>query len=151
MAEYEVVRRAVVAAEPSRVHELIANYREWPKWSPWEDIDPAMERVYSGPESGVGARYSWSGNRKAGAGSMETVADTEREVGIRLEFTKPFKSTNKLTFQLTPADGGTEVVWRMDGEQKGLMAVVGKVIKMDRLIGKDFEKGLARLQAAVRA
>ncbi|MGK8485652.1 SRPBCC family protein [Nocardia asiatica] len=148
MAEFEVVRSAVITADPARVHGLINDFREWVKWSPWEDLDPQLQRSYSGADSGVGARYAWSGNRKAGAGSMEIIGSADREVGVRLEFLKPMKTTNMVTFTLDPVETGTEVTWRMTGQQTGLMGLIGKVIPMDKLVGKDFEKGLARLQEA---
>ncbi|MET7773818.1 SRPBCC family protein [Nocardia sp. NPDC005366] len=151
MAEFEVVRQAVVSAEPSRVHALIDDFHEWPQWSPWEDLDPALRRAYSGPGSGVGAKYSWEGNRKAGTGAMEIVSSDEREIGVRLEFEKPWKAVNQVTFALNPVQGGTEVVWRMTGQHSGLMSLLSKVMPMDKMVGKDFEKGLARLKTVAEA
>ncbi|WP_040783868.1 SRPBCC family protein [Nocardia pneumoniae] len=151
MAEFEVVRSAVITAEPARVHALINDFHEWVKWSPWEDLDPQLQRSYSGADSGVGARYAWSGNRKAGAGSMEIVSSTERQIGVRLEFLKPMKATNQVTFILDPVETGTEVTWRMTGQQTGLMGLIGKLIPMDKFVGRDFEKGLAGLQQAATA
>ncbi|MBF6071048.1 SRPBCC family protein [Nocardia farcinica] len=152
MGEFEVVRHTVISAQPQQVHALIADLRRWREWSPWEDLDPALRREYSGPESGPGARYSWQGNRKAGAGTMEIVTDTGREVGVRLEFRKPMRATNDVTFTLAPVGTtSTEVAWRMRGERTGLGAVFAAVIPMDRLIGKDFEKGLARLRVAAES
>ncbi|MFF7938969.1 SRPBCC family protein [Nocardia gamkensis] len=148
MAEFEVVRSAVVTAEPARVHRLINDFHKWVEWSPWEDLDPQLQRSYSGADSGVGARYAWSGNRKAGAGSMEIIGSADREIGVRLDFLKPMKATNMVTFILDPVETGTEVTWRMTGRQTGLMGVIGKFIPMDRFVGRDFEKGLARLQQA---
>ncbi|MEV5836457.1 SRPBCC family protein [Nocardia sp. NPDC052112] len=151
MAEFEIVRQAVITAEPARIHGLIDNFHEWTKWSPWEDVDPQLQRKYSGPDAGVGAHYAWDGNRKAGRGSMEITSSDDRTIGIRLAFEKPFKATNKTTFELNPVEGGTEVVWRMTGQRQGLMGLIGKVLPFDNMIGKDFEKGLDRLQAAVAA
>ncbi|WP_280241733.1 SRPBCC family protein [Nocardia abscessus] len=151
MAEFEVVRSAVITAPPGRVHGLIDDFHEWVKWSPWEDLDPQLQRSYSGADSGVGARYAWSGNRRAGAGSMEIIGSADREIGVRLEFLKPMKATNMVTFTLDPVETGTEVTWRMTGQQTGLMGFIGKIIPMDRFIGRDFEKGLARLQEAATA
>ncbi|MFD0365094.1 SRPBCC family protein [Nocardia sp. GCM10030253] len=147
MAEFEIVRQAVITAEPSRIHGLIDNFHEWTKWSPWEDIDPQLQRSYTGADAGVGAKYAWDGNRKAGRGSMEITSSDDREIGIRLAFEKPFKATNQTTFMLNPVEGGTEVVWRMTGQHQGLMGIVGKVFPIDNMIGKDFEKGLGRLKA----
>jgi hypothetical protein len=148
MAEFEVVRQAVITAEPSRVHELIDNFHEWTRWSPWEDIDPQLRRMYSGPDTGVGAQYAWEGNRKAGRGTMEITSSDERAIGVKVDFEKPFKATNQTTFELNPVDGGTEVVWRMIGKHAGLMGLMSKVIPMDKMIGKDFEKGLDQLKLA---
>ena len=147
MGGFAVSRSTTVIADPARVHGLINSFHEWTAWSPWEDLDPELQRDYTGPESGVGARYAWSGNRKAGQGSMEITSSTPDEIGLRLAFLRPFKSTNQVTFSLVPAVDGTEVTWLMTGEQRGLMGLVGKVVPMDRFIGKDFEKGLARLKA----
>ncbi|MGV9971109.1 SRPBCC family protein [Nocardia beijingensis] len=151
MAEFEVVRSAVITADPARVHGLINDFHKWVEWSPWEDLDPQLQRSYSGAESGVGARYAWSGNRKAGAGSMEIIGSADREISVRLEFLKPMKATNMVTFLLDPVETGTEVTWRMTGRQTGLMSVIGKFIPMDKFVGRDFEKGLARMQEAVMA
>ena len=147
MGAYEVVRSTTIEAEPARIHALVNDFHEWPAWSPWEDIDPNMKRTHSGAVSGVGAHYAWKGNRKAGEGSMEITGSTPERVDIDLAFLKPFENKNKVSIELRPVGSATEVTWRMNGETKGLWAVASKVFPMDRLIGKDFEKGLARLQA----
>lgn len=152
MAEFEVVRSTTIAADPARIHGLINDFHEWTAWSPWEELDPDLSRDYSGPDSGVGARYAWQGNRKAGQGSMEITGSTPERIDIRLLFLKPWKADNHVDFTLTPVgDAGTEVTWRMTGENKGLAGLFSKVFSMDRLIGKDFDKGLARLKAAAES
>lgn len=149
MAEFEVVRSRSIEAPPTRIHGLIADLRAWRSWSPWEDHDPELRRSYSGAESGVGARYAWEGNRRAGKGSMEIVADEPERVALRLTFEKPWKATNDVDFTLRPAgDGATDVSWRMRGENRGVAAVFARAMSMDRLVGRDFEKGLERLKAA---
>jgi hypothetical protein len=151
VSDFEVSRSATVEADPARVRGLVNDFHEWPAWSPWEDLDPAMQRTYSGPDAGVGAQYAWSGNRKAGQGSMEITSSTPESIGIRLTFLKPWQATNDVTFTFVHQGSGTDVTWRLAGEQKGIAAVFGKVFSMDRLVGKDFEKGLARLRAAAEA
>jgi hypothetical protein len=112
-----------------------------------------MSRRYFGPDSGVGAGYEWSGNRKAGSGSMQIVESVpSNRINVRLEFTKPFKALNPTTFTFTPAPGGTEVRWVMTGENKGLPAkLFALFVNMDKMVGSDFERGLASLAAAVAA
>ena len=147
MSHFEITRSTTVQADAPRVHALVNNFHEWTAWSPWEDVDPELKRTYTGPDSGVGASYAWSGNRKAGAGSMEITSSSPEAIGIRLAFLKPWKNTNDVTFTFVPSGAATEVTWRMAGEQKGVAAVFGKLFDLDKLVGKDFEKGLARLRA----
>ena len=152
MGEFEIVRSTTIAAEPARIHALIDDFHAWTDWSPWEEIDPNLQRTYSGPPSGVGAHYAWEGNRKAGTGSMEITRSTPEQIDIALVFVKPWKANNLVSFMLTPVgDAGTEVTWRMNGEHKGLMAMFAKVLNFDKLIGKDFDKGLARLKVLAEA
>lgn len=136
-----------VAAPPSVVHDLVDDLHRWTRWSPWEGLDPDLSRTYEGPASGTGARYAWSGNRKAGQGSMEITGSSPTEIRLVVRFVKPFKSTSDTVFSLAPHGDGTEVTWRMTGEQSGLAGLFGKVVSMDRLVGPDFEKGLASLKA----
>ncbi|MFE3192123.1 SRPBCC family protein [Nocardia sp. NPDC059240] len=151
MAEFDIHRETVIKADPTQLQALIDDFHQWRKWSPWEDTDPAMERVYSGADRGIGARYFWNGNRKAGRGDMEITSATAEAIGIKLNFEKPFKASNHVTFEFRPAGDTTAVTWRMTGQQNGIMAIVGKLMPMDRLVGKDFEKGLAQLKAAAEA
>ncbi len=151
MSAFEVVRRTHIAADPALVHDLISDFHKWREWSPWEDVDPDLERDYSGSDSGVGSHYAWSGNRKAGRGRMAITDSNPHQVGIALHFEKPFKADHQIRFELTPANAGTDVAWVMTGEQKGLAALFGKLVSMDKLVGGDFEKGLSRLKAAAEA
>lgn len=147
MSDFEISRSITVQAEAAAVHGLVNDFHEWPKWSPWEDLDPDLQRTYTCPDSGVGAHYAWLGNRKAGQGSMEITSSTPEQIGIVLSFLKPWKATNDVSFALSPTGAGTEVTWRMTGQHKGVGAVFAKVFNMDKLLGRDFEKGLARLKS----
>lgn len=148
MSSFELSRSTTVNAEPARVHALIDDFHEWPQWSPWEDVDPALERTYTGADRGVGAHYAWKGNRKAGEGSMEITGSAPQRIDIRLTFLKPWSATNDVAFTLAPAGDATEVTWTMTGEHKGVAGMFMRAMGMERLVGKDFDKGLARLKAA---
>ena len=151
MADFEVVRTATIDAPRERVHPLIDDFRQWRAWSPWEDVDPALRREYSGAESGVGARYAWEGNRKAGKGNMEILESTPDRIGLRLTFEKPWKADNRLAFELSPVGDATTVTWRMNGSSTGFAALFTKLFSMDKMVGKDFEKGLTRMKAAAES
>lgn len=120
MSTYEVRRNAVIPAPAENIFPLVNSFHEWTKWSPWETVDPGMARRYFGSDAGVGAGYEWSGNRKAGSGTMEIVESVpSSQINVRLQFTKPFKALNQTSFTFTPVRGGTEVTWAMTGENKG--------------------------------
>ena len=145
MAGFSLSRSTRVQADVATVHALIDDFREWPKWSPWEGVDPDLRRDYSGPDHGVGSTYHWSGNKKAGEGEMQIKESTPTSVVVDLEFLKPFKATNVTTFSLVPAGDATEVTWTMTGTRGALMSLLGKLF-FDKAIGRDFEKGLAALK-----
>ena len=144
---YTVERQQRVEAPPAAVLERIVDFRRWPAWSPWEDVDPALRRTYSGPDSGVGAAYAWEGNRKAGKGRMEIVDVADDAVSIDVQFLRPFKSRSTSVFRVRPDGDATAVTWTMTGPKTFMTKVMGVFTSMDKLIGPDFEKGLAQLKA----
>ncbi len=147
--EFRVSRSIDVAAPAARIHALIDDLHAWRKWSPWEDLDPQMERSYAGADSGVGAIYAWRGNGKAGEGRMEIVESDPRHVGIDLLFAAPMKAHNRIDLTLSPVDGGeTQVEWTMTGPQNFVMRLMSKFWSMEKMIAPDFEKGLSQLKAA---
>jgi uncharacterized protein YndB with AHSA1/START domain len=144
---FTVERTIEIDAPPERVFDAIVDFHRWLDWSPWEGLDPNLNRTYTGPESGVGAVYEWSGTRKVGAGRMEIVdATSPTSVGIKLDFLKPFKSHSQTRFTLTPGGGTTIVTWAMKGPKTFATRVMGIFTSMDKLVGGDFEKGLAQLK-----
>lgn len=151
--KFEVVRSAEIDAPADRVFALIERFKSWTEWSPWEGMDPNLERTYTGPETGVGSQYAWRGNRKVGEGRMEiTAVEPASRVELDLHFLKPIKAENVTIFELEPStNGSTTVTWRMRGEQKGLMKLMGKIWKIDKMVGPDFEKGLEQLKSAAES
>jgi hypothetical protein len=148
-ATFSVQRQATIAAPASRVLNEITDFRRWVDWSPWEGLDPNQQRTYTGAASGVGAGYGWQGSRKVGQGAMEIVRVDPTGVDIKLRFIKPFKANNDTTFALAENNGQTTVTWTMTGKKLLINKIMGIFISMDKLIGKDFEKGLRQLKAVV--
>lgn len=146
---YTVERTTIIHAPAEEVYAQIVDFRNWRSWSPWDDRDPNMKRSYSGADSGVGAGYAWAGNRKAGEGQMEiTDAVEPSSVQIALDFLKPFKSSSTTSFSLKPQGDATEVTWTMAGPMTLMARVMGVFKSMDKMVGPDFEKGLAQLKGA---
>ena len=148
--DFTVQRSIAIKAEPARIYPMLVDFRQWPAWSPWEKLDPAMKRTLSGAASGPGAVYAWDGTSKVGAGRMEIKdATAPSKVVIQLDFIRPFEGHNVTDFTLVPrADSTTEVTWLMHGPAPFVSKLMGVFVDMDKMIGKDFEAGLANLKAA---
>ena len=145
---FRVERSIAISAPAERVFDAIVDFHRWTDWSPWEGLDPNMARRYFGPDSGVGSVYEWEGKRKVGQGRMEIVdATAPTSIGVKLDFIKPFKSHSQTRFTLAPENGGTNVTWTMTGPKTFATKVMGIFTSMDKLVGRDFEKGLAQLKA----
>ena len=138
----------MVAAPPEVVHAHVNDFHKWREWSPWEQLDPALTREYSGAAAGPGAVYSWSGNREVGQGRM-TITDRRapQSLTIRLEFVKPWTATKITQFDFAPTASGTNVTWTMSGQHNFMAKAFGLVMDRDTMVGSYFEKGLASLDA----
>lgn len=145
---YVVERSETIAASPSVVFERVGNLQGWDDWSPWAEMDPNMNKTYNGEQGAVGSSYHWTGNRKVGEGQMTIKASEPNErVAIDLKFVKPFKSESVTEVLLAPSGDGTSVTWRMTGENSLMTKIMGFFGKgMDKMVGPDFEKGLAKLK-----
>ncbi|HET9871249.1 MAG TPA: SRPBCC family protein [Propionibacteriaceae bacterium] len=151
-SSYTVERSIDIHASPVHIYDEVSDFHQWPRWSPWEDVDPAMKRTYAGAQTGTGSIYHWSGNRKAGQGTMEILESVEpSRVRIGLQFEKPFKARNEIIFTIRPAVAGAHVTWTMTGQKTLMTKVMGLFTSMDKMIGPDFEKGLARLKATTES
>lgn len=146
---FRVERHVTIDRQPAEIFPLIEDFHAWTRWSPWEDLDPALRRTYKGPERGTGAIYEWEGNSKVGKGHMEiTRSEAPTHLTIDLSFVRPFKAENAAAFDLEPQGGGTQVSWAIYGPLPFASKLMSVFVSMDKLLGKDFEKGLARLKAA---
>ena len=143
-----VQRSASVKAPAEKIFPLINDFHQWVSWSPYEHRDPALKRTYSGAESGKGAVYAWDGNKNVGSGRME-ILDTSvpSKIVIKLDFFKPFEAHNTAEFTLAPRGDMTDVTCAMHGPNLFIGKVMSLFVSMDRMIGKDFDTGLANLKA----
>jgi hypothetical protein len=144
---FSVQRGAAMKASPERIFSLINDFHQWGAWSPWENKDPAMKRTYSGAESGRGAIYAWDGNKNVGSGRMEILdASTPSKIVIKLDFFKPFEGHNTAELTMQPQGDATSVSWVMHGPAPFMSKVMQVFMNIDKMIGKDFEAGLANLK-----
>lgn len=149
---FHIERSTTMSAPPESAFAQVNDFRAWSAWSPWDKLDPGMKRTYEGAPSGAGARYGWTGNDKVGEGRM-TIEKSERPslISIKLEFIKPFASTNQTTFSFAPAGGGTKVTWAMDGHNDFMGKAFSLFMDMDKMVGADFERGLAAMKTAAES
>jgi uncharacterized protein YndB with AHSA1/START domain len=145
---FRVQRATSIKAPPERIFALISDFQRWGSWSPWEKLDPALKRSYSGPSSGKGAVYAWEGNRDVGHGRMEIAdASPPSRIVIKLDFLKPFEAHNIAEYTLEKQGDATQVTWAMHGPSPYFAKLLGVFFSMDRMVGEKFEEGLANLKA----
>lgn len=144
---FRVSRSLEISAPPEKIYAILSDFRRSPEWSPFEKIDPDMKRTLSGAASGKGAVYAWEGDSKAGAGRMEIVEATPgQSVTLKLDFIRPFEASNTVEYRLEPKGTATQVSWDMHGPMLFVSKVMCVFVDIDKLIGKDFETGLANLK-----
>ncbi len=150
-AGFRVIRSATMAAPAAKVFAQVNDFHQWAAWSPWEKLDPAMQKTFNGAPSGTGAIYEWNGNKKAGAGRMTITESQPGEViRIKLEFLKPFQSMNISEFTFQPQGGNTLLTWTMSGFPDCFMfKAMSLLCNMEKRIGGDFERGLAQMKTIV--
>jgi len=145
---FSVQRSTSIKAPPEKIFPLINDFQSWPTWSPWEKLDPALKRSYSGPKSGKGAVYAWEGNNDVGHGRMEIAeASSPSKIVIKLDFLKPFEAHNVAEYTLEKRGEATQVTWAMHGPSPYFAKLLGVFCSMDSMVGAKFDEGLANLKS----
>jgi hypothetical protein len=151
-ADFQVTRAQTIVAPPETVFAQVNDFRKWKAWSPWEKKDPDMQRTYSGEPSGEGAANAWSGNSEVGEGNMTITESRPNErIRLKLEFIKPMTATSDTEFDFAPKDDGTQVTWTMSGKNGFVGKALCLFMSMDKMVGGDFEKGLASMKQVAEA
>jgi len=151
-SEFRVTRTATIAAPAPVVFAQVNDFHNWEAWNPWAKLDPAMKQTYEGAPAGTGAMYTWAGNSQVGEGRMTLTESRPNDlIRVRLEFVKPFKATNVAEFRFRLEGDRTAVTWSMTGRNNFMAKALHLVMNMDRMVGGQFEKGLAQMKAVVEA
>ena len=149
---YHIERSTTINAAPATVFAQVNDFHKWDAWSPWAKMDPAMKANYDGAPAGAGAGYSWVGNSQVGEGRMTiTESHPPDRINIKLEFIKPFAATDTTVFPLKPQGNQTTVLWSLDGDNNFIGKAFGLVMSMDKMVGNDFDRGLAQLKSVSEA
>lgn len=147
---FRIERRIRLAAAPAAIFPYLDSLEAWQGWSPWARKDPNMRTTYGPVRAGLGAAMGWEGNGQVGKGQMRIIESrAPDEVVCQLDFEKPFRASNRARFTLAPVESGTELVWSMEGQATLLNKVMDQLMNMDRMVGRDFEAGLANLRGLV--
>ena len=148
--EFRIVRSGMIAAPPPAVFAQVNDFHHWEAWSPWAKIDPALKQTYEGAPAGTGAIYTWAGNKDVGQGRMAITESKPSDlILIKLEFLKPFAATNIAEFTFKPDGNQTVVTWNMAGKKNFIMKGFCLFMNMDKMVGGQFEKGLATMKSVV--
>jgi hypothetical protein len=151
-SSFRISRSGDISAPPAAVFPHVNDFHKWEAWSPWAKLDPHAKSTFEGPAAGVGAVFAWAGNKEVGEGRMTILESRpDEQLRIKLEFFKPFKATNTAEFAFKLEDGRTVVTWSMFGTNNFMAKAINLVINCDRMVGVQFEKGLANLRTVVEA
>lgn len=151
-AEFRVERSATMSAPAPVVFAQVNELHKWEALNPWQKIDPAMKLTFAGPPAGNGASYSWAGNNEVGEGRLTITESRPSDlVRIKLEFMKPFAATNTAEFTFKPEGDRTAVTWSMEGKNNFMAKAINLCMNMDKMVGGQFEKGLADMKKMVEA
>lgn len=151
-SEFSITRSATMNAPQAAAYDQVNDFKKWAAWSPWEKRDPNIKKTYEGAATGNGAKYHWVGNHEVGEGRMTIEESRPSEyVRIKLEFIKPFAATNDTVFTFQPQGEQTEVNWTMSGKHNFIGKAMCLVMNMEKMIGPDFEAGLAGIKAQAEA
>jgi uncharacterized protein YndB with AHSA1/START domain len=149
-SEFRVTRTATISAPVADVFAQVNDFHHWQAWSPWAKLDPAAKATFEGPRAGPGAIFSWAGNDKVGEGRMTLTESQPSElIRIKLDFVKPMEGTSTTEFTFKPAGDQTAVTWTMTGHRNFVAKAVCLFMDIDKMVGSDFEKGLANLKSVV--
>ena len=143
---FVVQRSALINAPADKIYPLINDYKNWASWSPYEKIDPAMKRTYSGAPSGKGSIYEWTGNKNIGSGRMEILDTSPSRIDIKLDFLAPFEAHNVAEFTMKPEGSATNVTWAMRGPIPYKFKIMHVIMNMDKMVGSQFVEGLANMK-----
>jgi hypothetical protein len=148
--EFKVCRSIKISASPKTIFPHINDLHQWDAWSPWAKLDLNAKNFFDGPPFGIGASFKWEGNNKVGVGRM-TIAESQPDeaIRLRLDFEKPMKATNMAEFTFRPEAGQTIVTWSMLGKNNFMGRIFGLLMNCDRMVGGQFEQGLANLKSVV--
>jgi uncharacterized protein YndB with AHSA1/START domain len=145
---FRIQRSTKIKAPPEKIFTYLNDFQKAAAWSPYEKKDPAMKRTFSGAASGKGSVYAFEGNKEVGAGRIEIVESLpSRKVSLQLDMREPFQARNTVEYTLEPRGEATEVTWAMYGAAPYLSKVICLFLDMDKMVGRDFEAGLADLKA----
>jgi len=146
-SHYRVERSTTINAPAAVVFAQVNDFHKWDAWSPWAKMDPNIKTSYEGAPAGTGAIYKWNGNSQVGEGQMTITESRPSDlIKIKLEFVKPFAATNATDFAFTGQGNQTNVKWTMDGDNNFIGKAFGLFMNMDKMVGNDFEKGLAQMK-----
>jgi hypothetical protein len=150
--DFRVSRSAPISAPVETVFNQVNDFHKWEAWSPWIKLDPSAKTSFEGPAAGEGAIFKWEGNNQVGAGTMTLTESRPAElIRIRLDFLKPFPSTGTSEFLFKGDSNQTVVTWNMYGKHSFVEKAVCMFMNMDKIVGGQFEQGLASLNAAAMA
>lgn len=149
-SKMNISREIIIQGTPDTIFPYLNNSKLVNSWMPWNTMDPEMVMSFSGPDSGIGATSSWVSKGKMGTGEALVIESVPNQyVKTQLSYTKPFQMSQLATMSLKKMEGGTKVVWSVEGNKDFFFRLMGLFFDCEKMIGKEFEKGLETLKKQI--
>jgi len=146
---YRAKRSLLIDAPLGDSFAAVVDFKSWPHWSPWLMHEPDAELVYSDDYQAEDGYYTWDG-QVVGAGRLTHVSiKTGSRISQEIEFFRPFKSVNQVNWEFETRGDQTLISWEMVGSMPFLFRFMAR--KMEPMIGRDYELGLALLNGYLNA
>ncbi len=146
---FKVEREVVINKPKQEIFDYIKHLKNHDNFTVWAAMDPNMKKEYTGTDGTVGFSFIWASDHKqAGHGKQTITAIKEgEELDTEVHFLKPWDNIAHAYFKTELAeDSQTKVKWGIYNDVKYPMKVMRLFMNMDKMIGKDFDKGLAKLK-----
>jgi hypothetical protein len=147
-----ISRELLIAASAETIFPFINDSQKANGWMPWTESDPGVKMVYSGPSAGVGSKSSWDSQGQMGTGEAVVIESIPNQsVKTQLTYTKPMAMSQLAEVSLSSQGDGTLVRWSVSGKMGFFFRLMGVFVNCDKMIGAEFEKGLANLKKQVES
>ena len=148
---YRVERSIFIKSNPDVIYRLTSNFQQWHLWVPWtKEVDSTAVFEMKGEPAQVGTSWKWNGKVLGNGEMIASELKRDQLVAYDLAFNKgQYRSKGKIVIE--NHGDSCKVSWIDEGDlgYNPMSRYMG--LFMGRMMGPDFEKGMAKLKITVES